>query len=427
LAIKNLACFGTYRELSCSKDLSIKELVNLVANSAKTGRLDGSEGSGKAPRLMPEPVQHTLSEAEKLDWLRLIRSENVGPITFFRLLERFGSARAAIDALPDLARRGGAKAVDVCVPEAAAAEMAALAATGARLVAWDEPDYPAPLAAIDDPPPLIAVLGDGRLLQRRAIAVVGARNASINGQRFARALARDLGDGGLVVVSGLARGIDAAAHEGALSTGTVAVLGGGIDVVYPKENATLYEKIREDGVLVSEVAPGTEPQARHFPRRNRLIAGVSLGVVVVEASLRSGSLITARLALEQGREVFAVPGSALDPRARGTNDLIRQGATLTETADDVFRVVNEAASIPLRERKDVDSTTYSPPVPNADEVARARDIIVAHLSPTPVKVDEIIRSCHFSPAVVAGVLLELELAGRLERHPGNQVSLLSNL
>jgi DNA processing protein len=376
---------------------------------------------------MPDPVARALSEAEKLDWLRLIRSENVGPITFFRLLERFRTARAALEALPDLARRGGAKAVDVCAPEAAAAEMAALAAVGAQLIAWGESDYPAPLAAIDDPPPLIAALGDERLLRRRAIAVVGARNASINGQRFASALARNLGEGGLIVVSGMARGIDAAAHEGALPTGTVAVLGGGIDVVYPKENAALYEKIREGGVLISEVAPGTELQARHFPRRNRLIAGLSLGVVVVEASLRSGSLITARLALDQGREVFAVPGSAMDPRARGTNDLIRQGATLTETADDVFRVVNETASISLRERKDIDFSAYSASAPTADEVSRAHDMIVARLSPTPVKVDEIIRNCHFSPAVVAGVLLELELAGRLERHPGNQVSLLNNL
>lgn len=402
-------------------------MINVVADSTKAGRLDGGVGSGKAPRPMPEPVARALSEAEKLDWLRLIRSENVGPITFFRLLERFGSAHAALDTLPELARRGGAKAVDVCVPEAATAEMAALAATGARLVAWGEPGYPAPLAAIDDPPPLITVLGDGRLLQRRAIAVVGARNASINGQRFARAFARDLGEGGLVVVSGLARGIDAAAHDGALATGTVAVLGGGIDVVYPKENAALYAKIRDGGALVSEVAPGTEPQARHFPRRNRLIAGLSLGVVVVEASLRSGSLITARLALEQGREVFAVPGSAVDPRARGTNDLIRQGATLTETAEDVFRVVNEATHIPLRERKDVDFAACSPPAASPDDTELARDTIVARLSPTPVKVDEIIRSCHFSPAIVAGVLLELELAGRLERHPGNQVSLLNNL
>lgn len=398
-----------------------------MGENAKAGRLDGTVGSSKAPRPMAEPVAPALSEAEKRDWLRLIRSENVGPITFFRLLERFRTARAALEALPELARRGGAKAVAVSTPEAAAAEMAALAAVGARLVAWGESDYPAPLAAIDDPPPLIAVLGDRRLLPRRAIAVVGARNASINGQRFARALARDLGEGGLVVVSGMARGIDAAAHEGALPTGTVAVLGGGIDVVYPKENAALYEKIRDRGVLISEVAPGTEPQARHFPRRNRLIAGLSLGIVVVEASLRSGSLITARLALDQGREVFAVPGSAMDPRARGTNDLIRQGATLTETADDVFRVVNETASIPLREREVVDFAACSPPAVNADEVARARETIVARLSPTPVKVDEIIRSCHFSPAVVAGVLLELELAGRLERHPGNQVSLLNNL
>ena len=296
---------------------------------------------------MSKSPDRPLAGPEKLAWLRLIRSENVGTITFHRLVERFGSAGAALEALPELARRGGgARKIKVCPKAAAEREMEALDSLGARLIARGEAGYPALLAHIDDAPPLLGVIGHAHLLERTAIAVVGARNASLNGRRFARRLAGDLGSGGLLVVSGLARGIDSSAHEGALETGTAAVLAGGIDVVYPEEAAGLYADIRERGVLMSEMPPGTRPQARHFPRRNRLISGLSRGVVVVEASPRSGSLITARLALEQGREVFAVPGSPLDPRARGTNDLIRQGATLTESADDVFAVLNEMAPPP---------------------------------------------------------------------------------
>ena len=292
-----------------------------------------------------------LSAAEKLDWLRLIRSENVGPITFYRLLERFGSAAAALQALPALARSGGRhRAIKVCPRAAAEREIEALQKTGACLVALGEATYPPALAHIEDAPPLIAVLGHGHLLaEKPAVAVVGARIASLNGQRFARRLAAGLGKGDLVVVSGLARGIDASAHAGALETGTAAVLAGGVDVAYPRENARLYEEIAARGALISEAAPGTVPQARHFPRRNRLISGMSRGVVVVEASPRSGSLITARMALEQGREVFAVPGSPLDPRARGTNGLIRQGAILTESAEDVLSALADALRPPLEE------------------------------------------------------------------------------
>ncbi|MFQ5764118.1 MAG: DNA-processing protein DprA [Rhodospirillales bacterium] len=265
----------------------------------------------------PETRTETRTDTDRLDWLRLIRSEHVGPITFHRLIERFGTARAALDALPALARQGGRRGrLKICARAAAEDEMAALAAVGSRLVCWGEPDYPPLLAHIEDAPPVIAVLGHADLLAKKALAIVGARNASANGCRFAEKLARDCGRGGLMVVSGMARGIDAAAHKGAFETGTVAVLGGGIDVVYPKENAALYERLAAEGAMVSEVAPGTQPLARHFPRRNRLISGIARGVVVVEASPRSGSLITARMALEQGREVFAVPGSAVDPRAR---------------------------------------------------------------------------------------------------------------
>jgi DNA processing protein len=374
---------------------------------------------------MTESARSTLSDAEKLAWLRLIRTDNVGPITFRRLLERFGSAARALDALPDLARRGGrAQGLKPRAKAEAEAEIEAVRACGARLLAWGEPDYPPLLAHVEDAPPLLSVLGHAGLLNKKAIAVVGARNASINGCRFAERLARDCGQGGLLVVSGMARGIDAAAHKGGLATGTLAVLGGGIDVIYPKENADLYRRIVGEGVLVSEVAPGTQPQARHFPRRNRLISGVSRGVVVVEASPRSGSLITARMALEQGRDVFAVPGAAMDPRARGTNHLIRQGAILTESAEDVLSAVNESPAPRLADRKAVDLKGNSPAAPEPGELEKARKTIEKRLDSAPLVVDEIIRNCQFSPSVVSWVLLELELAGRLERHPGNQVSLI---
>ncbi len=372
-------------------------------------------------RTTPRP----LSASEKLDWLRLIRSENVGPITFYRLIERFGSAARALKALPDLARRGGrSKGIKVCSKAAAEAEMAEMEKVGAILVGRDEPAYPPLLACVEDAPPLIGVRGHPHILEKSALAVIGARNASLNGQKFARRLAADLGRGGKLVVSGMARGIDASAHEGALETGTVAVLGGGVDVIYPKENAALYQEIVARGAVISEMAPGTVPQARHFPRRNRLISGICRGVVVVEASPRSGSLITARLALEQGREVFAVPGSPLDPRARGANGLIRQGATLVESAEDILRAMEELFRTPLASPQAGPPSGPPAAPPGEGELAAARARIEECLGPAPVSVDEIIRNGQFSPAVVSMVLLELELAGRLERHPGNQVSLI---
>ena len=367
-----------------------------------------------------------ISESERLQRLRLIRSENIGPITYYGVVERFGSAAAALAALPELARRGGrAKAVKVCPRADAEREIEALEAAGARLIARGEPDYPPMLAEIDAAPPLISMLGDAGILGRRAIAVVGSRNASLSGRRFARNISAELGAAGFVVVSGMARGIDTAAHRGALETGTVAVVAGGIDVIYPKENAGLYAEIAAGGAILSEVPPGVHPQARHFPRRNRLISGLALGVVVVEAGLHSGSLITARMALEQGREVFAVPGSPLDPRARGANHLIRQGAALTETAEDVFDVVDGGIERPADAASRLAVEPPPPSVPGDTEVDSARRMIAESLSPTPVTVDEIIRTCQLSPAVVTTVLLEWELAGRLERHPGNKVSLIA--
>jgi DNA processing protein len=324
--------------------------------------------------------------------------------------------------LPELARRGGRPgSVRICSAAEADAEMAALASRGARLVVLGDRDYPPQLAAIEDAPATLAVIGDKALPSRPCIAVVGSRNASLNGRTLARDLARALGAAGFVVVSGLARGVDAEAHRGALASGTVAVLAGGVDVCYPRENVDLYASVAERGALLSEAPPGMAPQARHFPRRNRLISGLSRGVLVVEANLRSGSLITARTAAEQGREVFAVPGSPLDPRARGCNDLIRQGATLTESAADVLAALGSSFTPPPAAARMV---AIEPAAPaddgaGADEARRA---VAEMLSPAPVAVDEIIRTCQLSPALVSTILLEWELAGRLERHPGNRVS-----
>jgi DNA processing protein len=363
-----------------------------------------------------------LTDVERLDWLRLIRSENVGPITFFHLLRRFGTAAAALGAVPDLARRGGREQpIKICAKATAEREIAATASAGARLVAACEPDYPSALAAIDDPPPLISQRGRTDLLAKPCFAIVGARNASAPAIRFARDIAGELGRRGLSVVSGLARGIDGAAHEGSLSLGTVAVLGGGIDVVYPPEHEKLHARIAETGLLLAEMPIGTVPQARHFPRRNRIISGVSLGVLVVEAAVRSGSLITARMALEQGREVFAVPGSPLDPRARGSNDLIRQGAALVETADDVMRGLEGLRGALAEPEAPVPEAASA--IADERELSPARKLVAEKLSYAPVEVDELMRQTSLSPGVLLTVLLELELAGRLARHPGNRVSL----
>jgi DNA processing protein len=367
---------------------------------------------------------HALTDAERLDWLRLIRSENIGPRIFFHLLNHFDSAAAALEAAPELARRGGRKRpIRITPREKAEAELDALTDAGARLIAWGEPEYSRPLAAIADPPPVIQIIGHAHLMAERCVAVVGARNASAAGCRFARDICAQLGKAALVVVSGMARGIDTAAHESTLDTGTVAVFAGGIDVVYPEENTSLYEKIAARGLVVSEQPFGTRPIARHFPPRNRLISGLSLGVVVVEAAPKSGSLITARLALEQGREVFAVPGSPLDPRHRGTNELIRQGAVLCESAADVVESLPGVAA-PLGEPESGDFGAATAHIPNDSELLAARRDVVEKLGPVPVTVDELLRECQLSPAILHMVLLELELAGRLDRSPGNKVALV---
>lgn len=365
-----------------------------------------------------------LSEAERLACLRLIRSEHVGPVTYRHLLGRFGTAEAALAGLPALARKGGRRRpIRICPQPDAERELDSLSLLGGRMVMLGEVAYPAALAALEDAPPVLSLLGRDEVLSSPAVAIVGARNASANACRFAENLARSLGEAEHLVVSGLARGIDAAAHRGALATATLAVLAGGVDVVYPPQNRGLYEDMRQQGLLFSEVPLGTQPQARHFPRRNRLISGLSKGVVVVEAALRSGSLITARFAADQGREVMAVPGSPLDPRAKGCNSLIKQGATLIDSLEDVLQAITPEARFGIRP-----SPPHAPPVladaAAEEEAESGKARLLELLGPSPVAVDELVRRCHLSAAAVSVALLELELAGRLERHPGARVSLV---
>jgi DNA processing protein len=363
-----------------------------------------------------------LTDEQRLDWLRLIRSDNVGPRTFRTLVNHCGDARAALTALPDLARRGGAtRPARICSRQDAERELKAAKAFGVTLVALAEPDYPQRLAMIDDAPPLLAVRGNTAALALPMVGIVGARNASAAGMRFAERLARDLGAAGFAVVSGLARGIDGAAHRASLATGTIAALAGGHDQIYPPEHGSLAEAIVTEGALVSEMPMGWEPRARDFPRRNRLISGLAAGVVIVEAAKRSGSLITARMALEQGREVFAVPGSPLDPRNEGSNDLIKQGATLVTCVDDVVTVLRPILGQPIEVAAEEPETASVPGAePGTDERAR----IIGLLGPTPVSTDDLVRLSGSAPALVRVILLELELAGRLERHGGALVSLL---
>jgi DNA processing protein len=346
----------------------------------------------------------------------LVRSPGIGPVTYRQLIARFGTAASALDAVPDLARRGGGAAPKLFTRDQAEREIDRVDKLGARYLVLGQGLYPRLLAELGDAPLLLMAKGDLKLLERQSVAIVGARNASAAACRFARGLAHDLGGEGLAVVSGLARGIDSAAHDGALETGTIAVIAGGIDVFYPPENEERQRTIAERGIVIAEMPPGTEPRARHFPYRNRIIAGISIGTVVVEAAPKSGSLITARLAAEAGREVMAVPGSPLDPRAQGCNQLIRDGATLVQTAADVA----EAIRLPT-------SSVQSPPARfelseelNGEE---ALGDIEGLLGPSPVPVDEIIRLSGASSGAVQMALLELDLAGRLDRHAGGKVSL----
>ncbi|MFD1198901.1 DNA-processing protein DprA [Brucella gallinifaecis] len=371
-----------------------------------------------------------LSDQQRLNWLRLIRTENIGPVTFRDLILFCGSAANAIERLPDLnIRGGGSRAVRVSSKEDAEREIEAVKRMGARLIGMGEPDYPPQLKNCEAPPPLVIIKGDIRVFHKPPVAIVGSRNASVTGVRFTERLARDLGDAGFTIISGLARGIDAAAHKASMTSGTVAVLAGGLDRPYPPENLPIYRDIPENGsALITEMAMGAEPRARDFPRRNRIIAALSLGLIVVEAATRSGSLISARMAGDMGRTVFAVPGSPLDPRARGTNALLKQGATLVTCAEDVIEALTPLISrdtIPAPEdQPDLLKQFDEPSEPlQAITSDQQRDILIDALGVTPVDIDTLVRHTGLDTSSAQLILLELDLAGRLLRYPGNLVAL----
>lgn len=396
-----------------------------------------------------------LSDRQRLDWLRLIRSESVGPRTFRSLMNRFGGAAAALEALPELGRQAG-RQLRLCPPAEAERELIATLKLGARFIALGEAGYPKPLQAIDSAPPLLTVLGSAEALLRPCVALVGSRNASAAGQKFTARLARDLGEAGFVVVSGLARGIDAAAHEASCETGTIAVLAGGLDEVYPPQNLPLFERlIARRGAAVTEMPLGWAPRGRDFPRRNRLVSGLSLGVVVVEAARKSGSLITARFANEQGRLIFAVPGSPLDPRAEGGNHLIREGATLVAKASHVVEALQpligheaqshqlsgiredgaSARSEPLWDELDLPGVASAPdldPSPPAFDASPPhnapgdaedlRTTVMRLLGAAPVSLDDLVRASGAPAREVSRTVMELELSAAVQRHPGGLLS-----
>jgi DNA processing protein len=380
--------------------------------------------------------EQTITAQEKFARLRLSRTDNIGPITFTKLLARYGTAIRALEALPHLAARGGRKKPLIACPQNMIEdEIAAIEKAGAHLVVKGEEDYPYLLAQLEDAPPALTVKGNLNALSQKSLAIVGTRNASINGRKITQDIAARVGMAGYYIASGLARGIDTCAHQAALDSGTIAVLAGGVDVIYPAENESLYNDIlSHSGAIIAENPIGTQPQARHFPRRNRIISGISLGTLVVEANLKSGSLITARMTLEQNRELFCIPGSPLDPRAAGTNKLLKEGAAhLVTHADDVLNVLNDLRISPLFEAGgsfNFDGFDTGLPDTAEENSVELHDEILSQLSTSPVHVDELIRALHASIGAsvpeVLSVLLELELAGRLERHHGNRVNLIED-
>lgn len=371
-----------------------------------------------------------MNEQEKIDWLRLSRTETVGPITFHRLLAKYKTPAAALDILPILTKN---KPIRICPASAAEQELETLTNHKGQMIFAGDEDYPLALTSLEDAPPVLSVIGNIALLNQQCVALVGSRNASLNGRKLAHKMAADLGKQNMVVVSGLARGIDTSAHDGSLASGTVAVVAGGVDVIYPKENTDLYNKICEIGAVVSECAWGTQPMAQHFPKRNRIVSGLSVGTVVIEASLRSGSLITARMAAEQGRDVMAVPGFPLDPRSEGTNALIRDGVTLVRDAADVMEQIGSF----LNKRNCGEQISFSEivglnegglsesPANDCFSSENLYSIIFPELSSSPVEVDEIVRVCNLRSADVQGTLLEMELEGVVQRLPGNRVCLVN--
>lgn len=403
-----------------------------------TSKSRPDSGDGAILSRVPAPLPVALlDDRQRLACLRLIRSENVGPVTFRELINHFGGAQAALDALPSLAARARGRTLRICPSEAAEAELEAAARQGARPLFTIEPSYPEALAQLDVPPPMLYVRGRAELLNRPIAAIVGARNASAAGIKLTRLFAARLCEAGFVVASGLARGIDGAAHEASLAAGTVAVLAGGIDFVYPPEHANLHDRIADEGCLVSEQPPGFQPRAQDFPRRNRIISGISLGVVVMEAARRSGSLITARLAGEQGRIVLAVPGHPLDPRAEGTNGLIRQGATLVATPEHVIEALQPLAGrrLPIAPMAAVPSPSsairepggLATPIADGPADLQVIEQVRSVLGPAPIDLDAVVRATGLATRQVRAALLELALAGEIEQHGHQLVSLKSAL
>lgn len=352
---------------------------------------------------------------DTISWLRLIRSDQVGPITFWQLLHRYGSAKQAIDALSNHIRQGNQK-FRLFSQQEAEQEIKFHKKQGFNLIPAFDPSFPQILKAIPDCPPFLSIYGQVNILNQPTLGIVGARNASLNGRLFAERLAVGLSKGGWKIASGLARGIDRYAHQGALESGTIAVIAGGIDTIYPPEHKDLYQDIAKAGAIVSEMPLGLFPGASHFPRRNRIISGLSKGIIVIEAALKSGSLITARNALEQGRELFAVPGSPLDPRCRGTNNLIRQGAYLVESAEDILNVLGFPSQGSTQEEEPI-----STPIISIDWNVLEIEIF-NDLSPTPISVDAIIDRHQVPPQTILTLIMEWELQGRVQRYPGNMVS-----
>lgn len=369
---------------------------------------------------------HNKPTSDVIDILRLIRSENVGPKTFFSLLKMFGNAKDAIDNIADFAIRGGRqKRINVCSTQAAEAEIEKLHKIGADIICYNDPAFSSLLKYIPDCPPVLSYKGNKNFMSQRSVAVVGSRNASLNGRSFASQIAATLAKHGLLVVSGLARGIDTAAHM-ASAENTIAVIAGGIDHIYPPENAKLFGQIAEQGIIIAELPVGSVPLGQHFPQRNRIISGLSLAVVVVEASLKSGSLITARLAVEQGREVFAVPGFPLDPRCMGANKLIKDGAYLVESVDDIIQnlpnLENLASHLSDKQQDTVDFKTIK--IDYALLSDKNRQVVMGSLSAVPASFDDVVNSTDLPIPVIYTILLEFELAGRVVRHPGNKFSLI---
>jgi len=365
-------------------------------------------------------AQPSLANDNLADLLRLIRSENIGPVTFFQLIKRFGTAQAALAAIPELAQRGGKRQINICSTDIVEKEINNTHKLGAKFVVYGQKEYPELLQHIHDAPPILSALGNLHLLHSKPIiGVVGARNASASGCAFARKLAYELGEQGYIIASGLARGTDAHAHNGALNNGTIASIAGGIDNIYPPENAKLRAQIIEMGAIISENPFGSTPLARHFPARNRIISGVSRGVLVVEASPKSGSLITADFALDQGREVFAVPGSPLDPRAQGCNKLIKQGAVLVQSTQDIIDSLSTEFSL----SEPASSSFYAAPAQvSEDDIIKAHKIIDEKLGASPVSIDELQQQTDLPISLIMSSLLEKEIAGSVQRHPGNKIS-----